>query len=597
MKALVLALAMATLTAVPSHAATVTATLTIRAHEWAYVSSSEPDTPHYKEWGAATVGLQGTYTEAAQPESVRRSFFGYDVSAIRGRTVVKAELTIWPYDHTCDNQIVGFTLWETGPIDRRTTWEKQPDWIREQGGTFIPWQPCSQEEAYWPFVMQPTAAVTDAVASASGLVTFGIRSFDETHPAGRLLLDHSPELRITYEFDRRSSGPKDPWLPVADLQPAAWAYVESRHRKAPHWSTGEPAPVGSPDGHRRHRSFFRFDLSSLAGHRIDQVRLEVPRADTCRPGELPVQFWETGEISEETTWHRQPAWLRKMDTYTWQACEYDGATLFMDVTEPLKQAWQAGQTTVTIGLRSAAEKDPLGWYLLANAPLLRVSHLPPLRKPTDLVTDNSGYPGPSGPIGPFACVRGEDRPYIPYRPRPEANVPGGAGWRWARWQWETLDGQLDHEERNGPGGPFRAYGPRHGEDGVAYRWRVRSEDQYEQVSEWSDWCEYVVDTTAPNRPPTVSGTPYSHDQPAGGPGVPGQFTFGPNGVTDVAGYYYQITGTLPWTWVPAGPDGTATVTWTPPNATRYQLVVMSADRAGSRPPDSTYHDIVVTPGT
>ncbi|MER7500336.1 DNRLRE domain-containing protein [Nonomuraea pusilla] len=597
-KALVVALPAVTLTAMPSPASAEEATLSIRPQTWAYVSSSEENKAHANEDGHATVGLQGSYTAPAQPESVRRSFFGYDVSALRGKTIVKAELTFVPVDHSCDNRIVGFSLWETGAVGEHTTWKHQPEWLRTLGATLIPWLPCSQQTDYWPFVMQPTASVAEAVAGESGLVTFGIQSLDEARPTGRLLLENNPELRITYEAERRNAYPKDPRLPLAALNPTAWAYAESGHQNVPHWNTGEPVPVGSPDGHRRHRSFFRFDLSALAGDRLEEARLWLSRADTCRPGEQPVEVWETGDISEETTWHRQPQWLRRLDAYTWQSCEDSGASLILDVTEAIRQAGQDGRASVTIGLRSAAEDDPLGWYSLDNGPRLDVSHLPPLSKPSDLVTDNSdrSWPAPlPGRIGPFPCVRGEARPYIPYAPRPEANVPGGADLRWARWQWQTLDGEPVHEERNGPG-YGRAYGPRWGSDGVAYRWRVRSEDVYQQVSEWSDWCEYVVDTTKPGRPAAVSGTPYLDRQPAGGPGVPGRFTFAPNGVTDVAGYYYRFSGDASWTWVPAEVDGSATVTWTPPGAASYELAVVSVDRATNRAPSTASYHVVVADG-
>ncbi|MET8159916.1 hypothetical protein ABZT47_26395 [Sphaerisporangium sp. NPDC005289] len=128
--------------------------------------------------------------------------------------------------------------------------------------------------------------------------------------------------------------------------------------------------------------------------------------------------------------------------------------------------------------------------------------------------------------------------------------------------------------------------------GGAYRWRVRTEDAYEQVSEWSPWCEYVVDTTRPERSGTVAGTPYSGPTPVGGPGVPGQFTMRPNGVADVGGYYYKMDDEQ-WSRVDAGPDGTGTLTWTPTAAGLHQLVVVSADRADNRSMFVTFYYFVV----
>lgn len=60
------------------------------------------------------------------------------------------------------------------------------------------------------------------------------------------------------------------------------------------------------------------------------------------------------------------------------------------------------------------------------------------------------------------------------------------------------------------------------------------------VSFWRPW--FAVDTTAPDKPPTVSSTDYPVEGGTGEPGKPGQFTFTSNGVADVASFRYVLTG-------------------------------------------------------
>jgi hypothetical protein len=64
--------------------------------------------------------------------------------------------------------------------------------------------------------------------------------------------------------------------------------------------------------------------------------------------------------------------------------------------------------------------------------------------------------------------------------------------------------------------------------------------------------------------PTVRSDVYlANNEPTGGVGVPGTFTFGPPpGVTQVQGYRYSFNGGE-FVDVPAGADGKASVTWTP----------------------------------
>lgn len=129
-------------------------------------------------------------------------------------------------------------------------------------------------------------------------------------------------------------------------------------------------------------------------------------------------------------------------------------------------------------------------------------------------------------------------------------------------------------------------------DGAEYKWRARACDSTDCGS-WSDWFVFHFDGTAPLRP-TVSSTDYPNDGSFdhGGVGVPGEFTFGPSGATDVVEYIWLL-GDGPATTVPAtGADRTVTVEITPFRDGVVILTVLSRDAAGYISDNTTYQFIV-----
>lgn len=90
--------------------------------------------------------------------------------------------------------------------------------------------------------------------------------------------------------------------------------------------------------------------------------------------------------------------------------------------------------------------------------------------------------------------------------------------------------------------------------------------------------------------PTVTSTTYPSGEAAGGVGVPGVFTFAPR-MPDVETYVYQFDNG-PEVTVPAGADGTASVTLTPTEARWYPISVYAVDKAGNRS-DYAYYWFVV----
>jgi hypothetical protein len=132
---------------------------------------------------------------------------------------------------------------------------------------------------------------------------------------------------------------------------------------------------------------------------------------------------------------------------------------------------------------------------------------------------------------------------------------------------------------------------RDGETGVAYygftpmsvsgaRVTVRSRSANGFVSAPNEWQVYF------DPGPGVTSDIYDNmaPEPTGGVGVTGTFTFSPPpGWTDVAGYRYTFaddeSGQAD---VPAGADGTATISWTPTASGFTQLTVWAVKADGTR---------------
>jgi len=135
-------------------------------------------------------------------------------------------------------------------------------------------------------------------------------------------------------------------------------------------------------------------------------------------------------------------------------------------------------------------------------------------------------------------------------------------------------------------------------EGQAYSWRVRGHDGG-FVKPWSQWCEFVVDTTAPGVP-TVTPDPGNdlalapfgvtppNPSATAVVGRPTQVRFRPAGGTDpnVVAYLWGLNTAAPDRWAPAGSDGTAVVTVTVEpllaGFTVNRLTVLAVDRAGNR---------------
>lgn len=124
-----------------------------------------------------------------------------------------------------------------------------------------------------------------------------------------------------------------------------------------------------------------------------------------------------------------------------------------------------------------------------------------------------------------------------------------------------------------------------------YTVRVWGKDASGLMSKaWSDYIQFTVDVTPPESPPVVQpqetgggvAAKYVEDAWAGGVGQRGEFTFTPNGETDVDRYRYSFNSLTYTDEVAAADDGDSAnpVSYTPSSPGAHTLRVWTVDKAG-----------------
>lgn len=229
---------------------------------------------------------------------------------------------------------------------------------------------------------------------------------------------------------------------------------------------------------------------------------------------------------------------------------------------------------MTLFRRSVARVLPaLAACLLAVTPAAEAAVTTTPEVPSDLATDMA------------PCASGPARPLI-NNPTPTLSAvarDADGGNISVEFEWWTLDGALIGQQvtaQLGSGTRFSVLVQPQLPDGGTFAWRARAHDDT-SASGWSGWCEFSLDSTGPQGPPTVTSSSFPEYDFGAELGVRGEFTFGPNGATDVTGYDYGFSENAPW-HVGAGPDGTATVPITIWEFRSHDLYVYAVDAAGNR---------------
>ncbi len=133
-------------------------------------------------------------------------------------------------------------------------------------------------------------------------------------------------------------------------------------------------------------------------------------------------------------------------------------------------------------------------------------------------------------------------------------------------------------------------------DGARVKWSVKARD-WGNDGPKVDGPEFAVDRSPVDKMPIVTGDLYKEDgRWHGGAGVPGKFTFDPNGITDIAHYEYGWDGATTEIVTLTRFSETVTTTIVPPKDGPRDLFVRSVDRAGRKSEARVLH-LYIRPGS
>jgi hypothetical protein len=379
----------------------------------------------------------------------------------------------------------------------------------------------------------------------------------------------------------------DDFTPTRTLTSSSWGYTDLGTPTTGHANPASDAVIGTWTDRRWHRtrSYFTFDVAEFSGKNLVSaaVAARETEADDC--DRRAVELWRT-EPYRGQSWLRQPKELEllgsagKPDT----GCLVENVSF--DVSAAVRAAVARGESTFTVALRVPAkhEHDPRYHRHFAADVKLAVTYNTPPATPTALSTTGDfgcDTTAPGKYLNPVAL--NYVQAVIPVANFADADTGDNVSARFAVWPAAS---PADRRELVAEVHDGRSYAYLYNTElnEVTYAWQVRGEDGTD-VSAWSQTCYFTVDRTPPNKPDAV-GDVYNQAQPGyqGAPGTPGTFTFSANGSSDVVDFEYTVS---PNGWsdpkrVPAGPDGKATVSWTPTAAGHHYLYVVSTDKTGMR---------------
>ncbi|WP_410612813.1 DNRLRE domain-containing protein [Amycolatopsis sp. lyj-109] len=364
------------------------------------------------------------------------------------------------------------------------------------------------------------------------------------------------------------------------LSATSWGYVDSAAPTTTYFKPSGNLPIGTWDTTpHRQRSYVDFDLSSLRGAPFTTVLLSAGETHYASCDGRATEVWRTSAYTKQSTWQNRPAEKTRVASRGADGTCIDNDATF-DVTTAVRDAVGHKDRHLTLAFRvaEAHEADP-AFYRLIEAPVtLRVVNNAPPAKPTDLRSNDA----PCAKDGTGALASGQ------LKLSAQVSDPNG-DFTSGRFTWWPVAAPSQRHTGAGSGNPAAAY-PDTSElaDGT-YAWEVYAQDSWGAKSSTAGPCRFTVDRTDPKAPAVVSAT-YPAGAEGGGIGVAGEFKFSPNGSTDVARYDYNFGANTQE--IAAGPDGTATVSFTPA-ATGWQSVVVRAwDRAGNLSL-STYYSFIV----
>ncbi|NUS72390.1 MAG: LamG domain-containing protein [Corynebacteriales bacterium] len=374
----------------------------------------------------------------------------------------------------------------------------------------------------------------------------------------------------------------DPGLTAGKI---GWTYIDSKFPNQSYWNAAiADTGVGyeAQEGTLK-RSFFRFDTSPILGKQIMRATFTARETWAWSCEQRPVQLWRSAGIDENTTWNNDPDSLDHLDT-VWAAKGYpgcDAGEISFNATRAVQDASASNWNWSTFALTAENESDTKAWKRFEKTPNLWIEYNVAPSKPTNV-----------GTVENTTCVSSETPPVL-YTATPTLKATitdidannGGDDRPRARFEWfknhawpeigthttDWADSGATHQITI-PAGQFA--------NGDVLTMRVVGDDM-RALGEYSDWCDYRIDTSPPNAP-QVTSTDWPENVDGKFVGETGAVTFAANGSTDVVAYRWSLNVTPPTTQVSTGtPGGSATVNVTPRRDGLNMLYVQAVDPGGN----------------
>ena len=369
------------------------------------------------------------------------------------------------------------------------------------------------------------------------------------------------------------------------LAPTKSFYIDSAEVKAQLGTGAADLPVGAwRDAAGKHhiaRILLTFDISALRANKIFSANVVGAETAVNQCPNRAIDLWLTDDVTAATSWAHPPA-QRSLIGSVAGTPPYGCPSGYIEWggTQVVQSAVDAGKSTLTVEFRvpDTHEGDAAFGRRLTSAIRMYVHSDAAPDTPSRLSSNTQG------------CATGAPYPYLVglgtftlYATATDPDTNGGdlLDVDFGIWPVDHPDQRSEFVYQSTPAGnPVQLRLPDGFlSDNVAYAWTVRSTDGI-FTSDWAAPCYFTVDKTSPAAP-TVRSTDYPNDNAVhGGAGIPGQFTFGANGSTDVVRYVYA--------WYPAAgqsvdapqPGADVTISLAPPQGGSNLLTVSSVDRAG-----------------
>jgi hypothetical protein len=403
---------------------------------------------------------------------------------------------------------------------------------------------------------------------------------------------------------------------VGEAPQVSLAYTDARTP-----TTAYPAPTGdlplgawadSTGTTHTSRVYATFDLAGFAAEHVLGARLTFGESEAGSCAQRSIEVWQTGTRTDPITWRNAPAERKLLGTVGGTvACP--ASYLQLDLTSAAAAAAAAKKPTLSVELRLPEADEgnvALGRRLSASQGIrLYTTYNTQPGAPTQLFTDAQ----PCATTAPYPYAWDLTPELSAMLHDADSNDFLLTG-RFAVWPVGHREQRTEFTQST-MGNGFEGTGRVPAgvlADGGTYAWQVQASDGTD-TSPWSKPCYFHVDATRPSAAPVVTSSNYPADQFSPG-GQPAEFTFGSNGVSDVAAYQYVWGADMgvPVVWnvgpqgVPQWSDpfskpgfvrlaelgGSASVSLFPPDSGPQTLSVRSFDRAFNVSAVTTYRIFV-----